>query len=244
MPAVVAKLPAGACRQRLGIGLAAASDCGSKSTINQDAFWMSGPGTGGPGSMVVICDGVSNSQEPHMASGTAAMRAGESLLRGAAWEEVVTVAQDAVAALPFDEQHELPAPSTTLIGVKLSPGLSTASIDISWAWVGDSRIYWLPPNRSDSPRLLTEGHVGSDGKLERCLGRDADAQPGIGRASFPRGGRILLCTDGLWGYDPSMYGCALKISLQLDSMDACDALIAHALSCGGRDNVSVAILKT
>lgn len=233
--------PANVSAQTVGPGLAAASDAGKSKPANQDAFWLSGSSTGGKGSLVVVCDGVSTSQTPHMASGLAAMRAGEALLKGGEPLEALDAARIAVETIPFDVDSDLPGPSTTAMAVLLRPGRADGMTEAFWAWVGDSRIYWIP--LTGAPRLLTIGHVDEFGRLARCLGSGADGTPETGHGAFPSGGWILLCTDGLWGYDPGMDASAVRIRTASGAAEACARLVQYALDCGGRDNVTAALVR-
>ena len=63
-----------------GPGLAGQTDKGLVHPTNQDDFTLSGPGTGGDGTILVVCGGVSNSQTSELAVTTAARVAHTVLL--------------------------------------------------------------------------------------------------------------------------------------------------------------------
>ncbi len=74
----------GGREETIGPRLAGRTDPGVKHSINQDAFALSGSPAGDDGTIVVVCDGVSNSQTPDLAAATAAAPCGrpsEMLMR-------------------------------------------------------------------------------------------------------------------------------------------------------------------
>jgi serine/threonine protein phosphatase PrpC len=148
------------------------------------------------------------------------------------------------------------APATTIVCACVTADAVTL------CWVGDSRAYWLASDDSDSQLLtqddsvsaelvaagvLTEDEaVGSPHEhvLTRWLGADAQrAEPHV--ASFePRGpGFLLLCSDGLWNYQPSAADLAtLAVPSALSSLaDAAARLVEFALDRGGQDNITAVL---
>ncbi len=120
-----------------GPGLAGQTDPGVTHAHNQDAFALSGPAAGGDGSILVLCDGVSNSQTPELAAATAARTAHEVLAGGGTMRDAIRRAHEAVCALPFDRQAEVDPPATTIVAARLQDGQATIG------WLGDSRAYAL-----------------------------------------------------------------------------------------------------
>lgn len=246
-----------------GPGLAGHTDPGLRHAGNQDAFALSGPACGGAGAILVVCDGVSNSQTPELASATAARVAHACLAaaqaaghdRGTAMREAVRAAHEAVCALPFDRQAELDPPATTVVAALLHAAGATLG------WLGDSRAYALAP---DSGHLLTRDHSWLAMTLERgdmteaaakrdprahallhCLGTTDFAcsspcpEPGI--AEVPaRDGWLLLCSDGLWNYAEAASAVAHAAGGGLDgeAADLCARLVAFARAAGGHDNIT------
>jgi len=247
-----------------GPGLAGRTDPGLVHRANQDAFALSGPASGGDGVLMVVCDGVSNSQTPELASATAAQVVHASLAaaqaagtaRDEAIREAIQRAHAAVCALPFDRQADLDPPATTVIAAWLHAAGATLG------WLGDSRAYALTPGDG---RVLTRDHSWMAAVLERgevseaearrdprahalisCLGTTdftrASPCPTPGIAEVPAGdGWLLLCSDGLWNYaeTPAAITRAGGEGLNGDAADLCARLVAFARSSGGRDNVTV-----
>ena len=121
---------------------------------------------------------------------------------------------------------------------------------VSFAHVGDSRIYRLDPGPS---RLLTDDdaatvdQMGADGEkigtrraLTRALGADADVTPSMAEMPVPPRLRLLLCSDGLHGVvgieelDPGTYAGLPG--------DVATRLMTQAIDAGTRDNVSVLVV--
>lgn len=259
---------AGGRAESLGPGLAGQTDPGLVHPTNQDAFALSGPADGGDGAIVVVCDGVSNSQTPELAAATAA-RVAHAVLAAAATDaagrpavmrEAIRQAHEAVCALPFDRQSLVDPPATTLVAAWLAEGGATLG------WLGDSRAYLLA---AGGGRQLTRDHSWMAMVLERgampeaearadprahaltqCLGTTDFARaspcPEPGLATLPRlDGWLLLCTDGLWNYaeapDALVRAAGDGISGAADEL--CARLIAFARGRGGHDNVTVAAVR-
>ena len=121
---------------------------------------------------------------------------------------------------------------------------------VSFAHVGDSRIYRLAPG---SPRLLTDDdaatvdqldadgeRIGSRRALTRALGAEAEVTPSMAEMPAPAQLRLLICSDGLHGVigleelDPGAYEGA--------PADVATRLMTQAIQAGTRDNVSVLVV--
>lgn len=121
---------------------------------------------------------------------------------------------------------------------------------VSFAHVGDSRIYRVEPGPS---RQLTEDdaatvdqldadgeRIGSRRALTRALGADVEVTPSMAEMPVPSHVRLLLCSDGLHGVvgpdelDPAAYiGAPAEVA---------ERLMAQAIDAGTRDNVSVLVV--
>ncbi|HMK13064.1 MAG TPA: PP2C family protein-serine/threonine phosphatase [Acidimicrobiales bacterium] len=204
--------------------------------------------------VVVLSDGVTQSGVPHLASRAAVDAAGrllDALVASAdsgAWDasgatiEALFAGQDAVTAVPWPDTSE-DSPACTFVSAVWD------GRDITVCSIGDSRAYWFG---ATATTLLTRDDSVTDDEndprhhtITRWLGRDApEGSPDV--VSFrPDGpGRLLVCSDGLWGY-----------ASPIDALDAlvrrpegrspfvvARDLVEHALASGGRDNVTVAVV--
>ena len=238
--------------------LAGISDRGHVHLHNEDAMALGRRPEDGSATTLaaVVCDGVSTVRRPELASRTAATVALDALLAAA---PDTTGMISAVAAAAVAVSRLAPgvpdAPSCTLVAALVETATGTITI----GWVGDSRAYWLADN--GDARLLTSDHswaaemVGAGildagtamrdpraHAITRWLGGDSTPQPGIAGLSPTGPGVLLLCTDGLWNYEPDapdLAALALPVATKEGPRAAATALTAHALDAGGRDNITV-----
>ncbi|MFE8951052.1 protein phosphatase 2C domain-containing protein [Streptomyces althioticus] len=255
--------------------VAAVSDRGLRHHRNEDAFAV-GTTTlpdGAPVSVAVVCDGVSSATRPDEASLAASRAANASLLdalpRGThpqqAMHEAILAASEAVNALvgeqPAEAREHAPqqnAPACTIVGAVVTAGLLVVG------WVGDSRAYWIPVDRSAPAARLTEDDswaaqmvaAGLMGEAEAYadhrahaitgwLGADAyELEPHTAAFKPDRPGVVVVCTDGLWNYAESADDMAeaVPVDAAAHPLHAARVLVGHALDGGGHDNVTVALV--
>ncbi|MFF8099152.1 PP2C family serine/threonine-protein phosphatase [Streptomyces sp. NPDC016640] len=254
--------------------MAAVSDRGLRHHRNEDAFAV-GTTTlpdGSPASVAIVCDGVSSATRPDEASLAASRAASETLLaalpRGThpqqAMHDAILAAADAVNALadePAAAREHTPhqnAPACTIVGAVVTAGVLVVG------WVGDSRAYWIPVDRSAPAARLTEDDswaaqmvaAGLMGEAEAYadqrahaitgwLGADAyDLEPHTAAFKPDRPGVVVVCTDGLWNYAESADEMARAVPADADArpLHSARVLVGHALDGGGHDNVTVALV--
>lgn len=248
---------------QLASNLAGASDRGRRHHQNEDAIALNklDPDT----YILVICDGVSSSQHPELASQaavTACIQAIELALQQegkdppAAIEQGVAAALQAVSHIPIDPTSAIDPSSTTIVTAIVRANIATIG------WLGDSRAYWLSPDKSlqltqdDSwmrdaveSGLYTPAAAAASPHahaIVRWLGADTadDGKPNLMTFTIPSAGYLLLCTDGLWNYAPDpayLYHTLLQASAP-DSRSIARHLIYYANQQGGQDNITVGIL--
>jgi serine/threonine protein phosphatase PrpC len=129
-------------------------------------------------------------------------------------------------------------------------------------WLGDSRAYWLAAGAGSAPEQLTKDDSGAEemvaagmGAAEahasaqahvvtRWIGADSgDPAPHVLRFEPPGPGALLLCSDGLWNYQPDAAGLAgLALPAALTGpLGAARTLARFAIDAGGADNVTVVL---
>ncbi|MDF3297570.1 PP2C family serine/threonine-protein phosphatase [Streptomyces tropicalis] len=254
--------------------IAAVSDRGLRHHRNEDAFTVARTALpdGSPACMAIVCDGVSSATRPDDASLAAAQTAGASLLaslpRGThpqqALHEAIVAASHAVDALaeePATAREHAPhqnAPACTLVGAVVTSGLLVVG------WVGDSRAYWVPEDRSSPPARLTEddswaAQMVAAGLMSEAeayaderahaitgwLGADAyELEPHTASFKPDRPGVVVVCTDGLWNYAETAEEMAevVPADVAVHPLHSARVLVGHALDGGGHDNVTVAVL--
>lgn len=254
--------------------VAAVSDRGLRHHRNEDAFAISSAALpdGSPAVVAIVCDGVSSATRPDEASLAASRAANESLLaalpRGThpqqAMHDAILAASDAVNALaaePTQAREHSPhqnAPACTLVGSIVAGGLLVVG------WVGDSRAYWVPDDRSGptvrlteddswaaqmvAAGLMNEAEAYADERAHAItgwLGADAyELEPHTASFKPDRAGVVVVCTDGLWNYAEAVEDMARAVPVDsaLRPLHSAQVLVGHALDGGGHDNVTVAIL--
>ncbi|MEU7422902.1 PP2C family serine/threonine-protein phosphatase [Streptomyces sp. NPDC040750] len=254
--------------------VAAVSDRGLRHHRNEDAFTV-GHTTlpdGGPAALAVVCDGVSSATRPDEASLAASRAAGDVLLaalpRGThpqqALHEAIVAAAQAVNALaeePATAREHSPhqnAPACTIVGAIVTAGLLVVG------WVGDSRVYWVPADRSAAAARLTEddswaAQMVAAGLMSEAeayaderahaitgwLGADAyELEPHTASFKPDRPGVVVVCTDGLWNYAETAEEMSEVVPADAAArpLHSARVLVGHALDGGGHDNVTVAVL--
>ncbi len=239
--------------------LAGVSDRGHVHLRNEDAMALGRRPENGAATTLaaVVCDGVSTVRRPELASHTAATVALDALLAadGSGEPGMVSAVAAAAAAVARLAPGVSDAPSCTLVAALVD----TATGAITVGWVGDSRAYWLTEN--GDARLLTADHswaaemvragIVDPGTamrdprahaITRWLGGGSAPEPGVATLSPTAPGVLLLCTDGLWNYEPEapdLAALALPVATRDGARAAASALTAHALDAGGRDNITV-----
>ncbi|MFF9812104.1 PP2C family serine/threonine-protein phosphatase [Streptomyces sp. NPDC014006] len=254
--------------------VAAVSDRGLRHHRNEDAFALATTALpdGSPVSVAIVCDGVSSATRPDDASLAASRAAGDALLsalpRGThpqqAMHDAIVAASQAVNALadePETAREHAPhqnAPACTLVGAVVTNGLLVVG------WVGDSRAYWVPADRSAPPARLTEddswaAQMVAAGLMSEAeayaderahaitgwLGADAyELEPHTASYKPDRPGVIVVCTDGLWNYAEGAEEMAEVVPLDaaVRPLHSARVLVGHALDGGGHDNVTVAVV--
>jgi PPM family protein phosphatase len=243
--------------------LAGASNRGRRHHQNEDAIALNlvAPNT----FVIVVCDGVSSSQHPELASQAAATACAEAicaaLIQGTsdpsiALFEGVDAALRAVASIPIDRTSALDASSTTIVAAIVRDKIATIG------WLGDSRAYWLAADKSSQltqddswlREAVEAGYTLAEAEaspyahaIVRWLGADtleADSQPNLITFPLPDTGYLLLCSDGLWNYAPEPTELYHLLQQAPDNQPIAISrhLIDYANQQGGQDNITVGIL--
>ncbi len=151
----------------------AISDRGIKHSQNEDCFAIQQLSDGR--SVMVVCDGVSSSSNPGIASQQASQAACRSIQQsleaeiepGQALRSAIATAQSTVAKLVFSRGEP---PSTTIVAAIVSPSVesdvesdvksgveSSGLTQVTLGWLGDSRAYWFASD-ADQSQQLTQDH--------------------------------------------------------------------------------------
>jgi serine/threonine protein phosphatase PrpC len=250
----------------IDVGVAAGvSDRGMRHERNEDALFVAATGDW---AVAVVCDGVSQSAAPLVASQIAAQAAGERLrdlvqraddgnvaVSAEAMADTLTSSGEAVADVPWMEVADRVGPSCTVVAAVWDGSMVTLG------WAGDSRAYWIDPV---GVRLLTTDHSWAQEQvasgamtaaaaevdprahaITRWLGGDAP-EPADTTTWRPGGpGVLVLCSDGLWNVldGPEELARLLESSDDRTTLALARRLASTALGRGGHDNVTVAVIE-
>jgi PPM family protein phosphatase len=244
--------------------LGGVSDRGLRRMRNEDAMGLariSRP----EARIMVVCDGVSTSAQPQVASQAATDAALAYLVQAVQSRELdpelvmkraFHAAQRAVARVQFKADEAEEPPATTVVAALVMDGMATIG------WVGDSRAYLVGPERGWQLSrdhtwateqvelgLLSDDSALSDPRahaLTKWLGRDSEGafEPSVTTFAVPVSGCLVLCSDGLWNYAPSAGRiCDLVAEFPGDAtpVQVAQGLTEFARLSGGSDNITVVV---
>jgi serine/threonine protein phosphatase PrpC len=244
---------------------AAVTDRGLSHWRNEDAVGIrriEGRDGRPAGFVMVVCDGVSVSQEPQLVSQTAAETALAVLCQtvpaggplDVAMVEATAAAQQAAAAVPYDPTLELGPGACTIVAA------AVRGHQAAFASVGDSRAYWVDDEGAlqignddslagalvASGRFTVQQAMASAGAhaLTKWLGVDSvDAAPTVTTVELLGPGLVVLASDGLWNYAPDPDDLARLIGpVGAEApLDLARRLAGFAVHAGGADNITVAV---
>ena len=262
------KVPSSRDHTEIDLGvLAGVTDRGLRHRRNEDAMALAtAEPAGGPAAVAVVCDGVSSTRRPDEASLAAAqaavqvllarVRTGEDLIEAS--RDAVSAAQEAVESLgdmPGGSSPWKDPPSATFVSAVMTGEAVTL------CWLGDSRAYWLGADAAAQRLTLDDsvaGEMVAAGLMSEAdalalpqahvvtgwVGADSGgAAPHVARFEPPGPGVVLLCSDGLWNYQPEAAKLAeLALPLALTNpLGAASALVTFAIESGGADNVTAVL---
>jgi serine/threonine protein phosphatase PrpC len=167
-------------------------------------------------------------------------------------ESLQEIMESSVQSAQTSVQKYAPSGGTTLTAALVM------GEQVTIAHVGDSRAYFFYPDgrtqkltydHSLVHRLVEIGQIEEkDAKsdprrnvLYRAVGQAEPYKPDIATFQLPHPGKILLCSDGLWGVlsDEEIF----KIIMSSHSVsEGCNGLINAANNAGGPDNISVILV--
>lgn len=251
-------------RVELDLGVAAAvSDRGKVHRRNEDSFHLIVADERGVA--VVVCDGTSSASAGNTAARDAAKTAGAVLAEAleeagrdvaAAMTDAIQAAGGAVKDVEWTTRTGRVNPSCTLVSALHRGG------EVVVGWVGDSRAYWI--DAEETRQLTVDDSLGQEGiekgvltpeqaaaspvfhAITHWVGPDApERPPRLVSLSPKRPGRLLLCTDGLWNYMPTIPELTELMATLPDAaspLSVARALTDAALAQGGDDNITVAVI--
>jgi PPM family protein phosphatase len=228
----------------------AGTDTGRQRRANEDSHLARAP-------LFVVADGMGGAQAGEVAS-RIAVESFEGGLHGAGEPEeaLAQLAREANARI-----HELSHSHAEQAGMGTTlTAFYVGDREVSIAHVGDSRAYRLrgaeltrlTDDHSLVDELLRQGRLTPEEALEhpqrsvitRALGPEGFVEVDTRSYSAHDGDVYLLCSDGLTTMVPEQRLAELLLAYAPKSLrDAGEALIAAANEAGGRDNITVLLLR-
>ena len=243
------------------------TDVGRRRKINEDSFLVS-PET----SLYAVCDGMGGHNAGEVAS-KMAIETISAFVERSAVEKEITWPWGLDANVSFeanrlktairlanarvyqaaDNREELTGMGTTVVAVLVSPGLVTIGS------AGDSRCYRVRDGelsqltRDDSwvSAALGEGILNSDdvehhplrNVITKAVGARDTIDLDVVEHELKPGDLLMLCSDGLHGMINDQEIKRLLVPVPESLEEASARLIDAANEAGGRDNVSVVLLR-
>ncbi len=214
--------------------------------------------------LFIVADGMGGHQAGEVASALAARVVADSLmqevylpyLRQSAHQadqpSLNEALQHAVEAANQAVHHQVPGSGTTLTCALVIDNRAYL------AHVGDSRAYLyynrqlkqITRDHSYVDKLVELGQISAEAAavhpqrnvLYRAVGQGDQLEIDLHLLDLPDGGRLLLCSDGLWGMLSDSIIQAILASAH-SPQDACQELIAAANGAGGRDNITAVVIE-
>jgi serine/threonine protein phosphatase PrpC len=257
------KVPSGRDREELDVGLAAGvTDRGLRHARNEDAMALAATRVSGePVALAVVCDGVSSAPRPDEASLCAVQAAAGSLLAAVRAGDDPAAASAAAVRAAGRAVGELAGRGGAPAATYASAVVDGAGVTV--CWLGDSRVYWLAADASGARCLTKDDSVAEElvgaGRatlaeamaspqahvITRWLGADLpEPEPHVARFELPGPGAVLLCSDGLWNYQPAAAELAAMVlpAALTEPLAAAAALVRFAIDAGGADNITTVLM--
>lgn len=217
-----------------------------------------------PFGLYIVADGMGGHQHGEIASGIA-IRSMASFIVEKLFVPVLSVkpaspeeSLQEIMQAGVQESHrtitkQVPGGGTTLTAVLI------LGEQITIAHVGDSRAYLvdtegemeaLTRDHSLVRRLEELGQITHEeaaihpqrNVLYRALGQGEPFDPDVKTLRLPEGGRLLICSDGLWGV-VSEEEIKKVLTSNLAPDQACQVLVDAANAAGGPDNITAILIR-
>ena len=226
---------------------AARTDVGLVRSRNEDAL-LSQPQRG----LWAVADGMGGHAFGDLAS-AAVVEALAGLPASATLDHRVALARERLTRVNEALRSEARARQVPVIGSTVA-ALLACGIDAACLWAGDSRIYMVRQGRlqqltrdhSTQEALKQQGAdlaaaAASPNMITRAIGAADGIVFDLAPLTVRDGDVFLLCSDGLsTPVDEATIAAALATG---DCARAADDLIAAALAKGGRDNITVVVVR-
>lgn len=254
-------------RPRLKVGWA--TDVGEERRNNEDAAVIITAAQEGDNvlstfGLLILADGMGGHQAGEVASSLAAQAVAHHIMHQFYLPSLISQEHDTDQPALNELLVDAVQAANTTVADRVPGGGTTLTCALMFgprvyiAHVGDSRAYIVTEqgmskithDHSLVDRLVESGQLTRDeaathpqkNVLYRAVGQGDGLEVDIYARTIPHGGRLMLCSDGLWSIvsDAEMTDIAMNSScLQL----ACEHLIDAANRVGGCDNITVILVE-
>jgi serine/threonine protein phosphatase PrpC len=217
-----------------------------------------------PFGICIIADGMGGHKNGEIASGVASRITAKNLINRV-FIRLLEVHRESMDE-SIQETMEAALNEAQRAVVRYAPGGGTTLTcalllgeQVTIAHIGDSRGYFIYPDgrtqritkdHSLVQRMIDLGEITEEeafvhpqkNVLLKAIGQNEPVRPDIQTHQIPKGGYMMLCSDGLWGVltDSEIYRI---ISSTNDPVLACNKLVEGANIAGGPDNISVIMVS-
>ncbi len=240
----------------LSVRWAAASDIGARRDSNQDAFLAAFP-------LFVVADGMGGH-----AGGEIASRATVAQMRAVVDSGVVEThtieeaIERATAEILSHPEAADEGTGTTLTGFFFAEADAAPEEGAAASWIvlniGDSRVYLVrgegiaqvTTDHSVVQEMIASGRLRSEeaeghpysNVITRAVGSGEQMSPDFFRVDLEDGDVFVVCSDGLTK-ELTDYGILHFVSSHSEPVSIVDAMLSAALENGGRDNITVIVVR-
>lgn len=235
----------------LQLAWAGITDRGRRRDNNQDAFLARFP-------LFVVADGMGGHAGGEIASQSTVTALDAMLDAG----EVSSAAIEAALHRAVDEIHSHPETTDEGTGTTLTGVYLQRTEEDGWQWIslniGDSRVYLKRDDRlvqvttdhSVVQELIASGKISPEeadshpysNVITRAVGASELVPPDYVAVDLRDDDRIIICSDGLTK-ELTDYGILHFLREHADPATAVEAMLDAALENGGRDNVTMIVLR-
>ncbi len=254
--------------QRAEINYVVRCELGAERNRNEDSCFVFSSSSGGtfpisPFGLFVVADGMGGHKNGHIASNIASRVTAKYIL-DKIYKPIITnysstpnlppiqeVLEEAVKAAHvaiYENQPETDSGTTLTMALILGRRLYVAH-------VGDSRLYFkseekfeivtkdhsLVQRLKDVGQYTEAAHQKYGSVLIRAVGQGDDIEVDTYMRLLPKNGRILLCSDGLWGLVSDKY-IEKMLENDIAIQNSVDYLYEKSMEAGGHDNITAIIV--
>ncbi len=234
------------------------TDTGLKRKRNEDYLWVDERA-----GVYVVADGMGGHEAGDTASRLAAITIGEAIagsLQAAApvakikklMADAIESANQTVWTASGEAGQTRRMGATVIVAIAQLPEIYISHAGDTRAYlIRDKTLSRLTKDDSWAAQLVASGVISEDEAerhrnlhfVTKAVGQDSPVEPDFIQTTLKTGDYLLLCSDGLWNMvtDPQLLNKFKKAKGNLTPL--VDSLIEAANAAGGKDNITVIILK-